>query len=198
MKTVVTLSAAVIALTLSVWTFSALAQNSDPGGWGPPKMMDRQAWMERMKHMGMSDAMMSRCRMMRALEVSAYDPAGILALKDELHLNEDQVRKLQTLLQASRDGAMAVLKEGQKQQLQEIDSTPDSIMQMHNHMMGRMKEQMKHKGWTHQRMMCPMHMMMGPMMMNTPADGDAATGSTTQPAQNTDTSQTTGWGCCDW
>ena len=37
----------------------------------------------------MSDAMMSRCRMMRTLEVSAYDPASILALKDELHLNED-------------------------------------------------------------------------------------------------------------
>ena len=88
---------------------------------------------------------------------------------------------------------MAVLREGQKQQLQEIDSTPDSVMQMHHHMMGRMQEKMKDKGWNHQRMMCPMHMMMGPMKMNTPAEGSA-----TQPAQNTTPSQTPRWGCCDW
>lgn len=143
MKTVVTLSAVFVALTLLAWTFRAMAQNSDPGKPGPPMMMmDHQTWMDRwmdrMKDMGVSDAMMSRCRMMRTLEVSAYDPASILALKDELQLNTNQVRKLQALLNASRDGVRAILTEGQKEQLQAIENTPASVIKMHKHMMGRM------------------------------------------------------------
>ncbi len=198
MKTVVTLSAVFVAITLSAWTFRALAQNPDPREPGPPMMMDHQAWMDRMKDMGMSDAMMSRCRMMRTLEVSAYDHAGILALKDELQLSDEQVRKIQTLLEVSRDGAKAALTDSQRQKLQAIDRTPASVTQMHNHMMGRMQEKMKDEGWTHQRMMCPMHMMMGPVMMNPPVMAPAGPGSATQPGQNTTPSQTPKWGCCDW
>ncbi len=193
MKTTVTRTTLFVALISSAWTFRALAQNADPAESGPPMMMDRQTWMDRMKDMGMSDAMMSRCRMMRTLEVSAYDPAGILALKEELQLSEQQVQKLQTLLQASRDGAKAALTDSQKQKLRVINDTPNSMMQMHQHMMDRMQKMMKGKGWTHRRMMCPMHMMMGPMMMDMPADGNA-----TQPAQNTDPAQSPRWGCCDW
>jgi len=133
----------------------------------------RQMMQQKMKDMGMSDAMIMQCRMMSAVEVSAYDPAATLALGSELQLTADQVQKLQAIEKDSRQQVEALLTETQKQSLLAIQ-TPTTMTKMCQEMTMTpcMQQAMKDKGQPCQ--MCPMHAMMCPSAPETPAASPAA------------------------
>jgi len=95
---------------------------------------------ERLKKMGMSDAMMQRCQMMMKARVEPTDPAALLALKDELELSEQQVKKLERIAEKARDRAKALLTEAQQKKLEELPDKPDCCEDMQCKMMDMVEE----------------------------------------------------------
>ncbi len=95
--------------------------------------------------MGGMHGMMMRCQMMMGAQIQKTDPVGLLALKEELELSEDQVGKLRQIAQTARQEAKAVLTDEQKEELEAIPDEPQSMMQMHRHMQQMMKGHMKEK-----------------------------------------------------
>ena len=105
---------------------------------------------EMMKKMGMSDAMITRCQIMGAARISAYDPAAVLALRDELKLNDDQVKELETIAATTQEQVKTKLTAEQLASLQPIAATPSSMMQMCQSMQSMTGKKMTGM------MMCPM------------------------------------------
>jgi hypothetical protein len=105
---------------------------------------------EMMKKMGMSDAMITRCQIMGTAQISAYDPAAVLALRSELKLTDDQLKELETIVATAQKQVKAKLTAEQLASLQPIDATPSSMMQM-----GQSMHSMTGKNITGM-MMCPM------------------------------------------
>ncbi len=95
--------------------------------------------------MGGMHGMMMRCQMMMGAQIQKTDPVGLLALKEELELSEDQVGKLRQIAQTARQEAEAVLTDEQKEELEAIPDEPHSMMRMHRHMQQMMKRHMKEK-----------------------------------------------------
>jgi hypothetical protein len=102
---------------------------------------------EMMKKMGMSDAMITRCQIMGTAQISAYDPAAVLALRSELKLTDDQVKELEAIVATAQEQVKTKLTPKQLASLQPIDATPSSMMQMCKSMTGKNMTGM---------MMCPM------------------------------------------
>ena len=82
---------------------------------------------EMMKSMGMSPAMMMGCKMRMGATVSKDDPGSILALKSELGLTDDQVKKLEALQKKTQGRAAKILNDEQKKKLAEV---PDAAQMM--------------------------------------------------------------------
>lgn len=114
---------------------------------------------------GMSGPMMMRCRMMMGAAPLSTDPAAILALRSELGLTQEQVGKLQGIVEQARAEAWTMLTEEQKRKLAETPAGPTSMMQMCQQMMKQMS------GGTGGPMMCPM-MGRGPGTQSTPQPGE--------------------------
>jgi hypothetical protein len=85
---------------------------------------------EMMKKIGMSDAMMTRCQIMANAQISAYDPAAVLALRGELKLTDDQVKDLEAIGATTQDQVKSKLTAEQLASLEPIAATPSSIVQM--------------------------------------------------------------------
>lgn len=98
-----------------------------------------------MEEMGMSKDMMQRCRMMMRAQLDPGDPAAVIAMKDELGLSEEQVKKLQQMAETTRSQAKGVLTEEQKKKLQEMPREPRCPMDMPEMMM-KMRSKMEKKG----------------------------------------------------
>jgi hypothetical protein len=111
----------------------------------PEKARDEGQQGKMMQQMGMSKGMMDRCRMMMRAQLDPADPAAILAMKDELGLSEEQIRKLQQMAEATRSQAKGVLTEEQKKKLQQMPKEPRCPMDMHEMMMKRMADKMGKK-----------------------------------------------------
>lgn len=135
----------------------AFGQDSSVPGPGPRSdtqgMMTQQQWLDQMRRMGMSDAMIMRCRMMNATQIDAYDPASVLAYQTGLGLSEQQVSKIQEIAAEARQQVKAVLNQEQTTQLAPLSRGPQSITQMCQWMMQRAPQ--SGGNWT---MMCPMMM----------------------------------------
>jgi hypothetical protein len=143
MKFTRVLASAVAVLVLAVVAASAVAEEKKEGKKGGEKQMCRCPMCsmaeasrdeekaaageaaERLKKMGMSDAMMKRCHIMVKARVESADPAAILALKNELELSEQQVKKLEKIAEKARDRAKALLTETQQKKLEELPDKPD-------------------------------------------------------------------------
>jgi len=82
---------------------------------------------EMMKTMGMSPGMMMGCKMRMGATVSKDDPGSILALKSELGLTEEQVKKLEALQKKTQGRAAKILNDEQKKKLAEV---PDAAQMM--------------------------------------------------------------------
>ena len=88
----------------------------------------------------MSPEMKTKCQMMMQAQLTPSDPSALVALKDQLKLTEDQVKKLQAIQEQARKDAAAVLNDEQKQQVAKIPATPDTSTGMHQQMMQMMKD----------------------------------------------------------
>ncbi|MGD2176020.1 MAG: heavy metal-binding domain-containing protein [Candidatus Brocadiaceae bacterium] len=93
--------------------------------------------------MGKMHGMMMRCRMMMDARTQKTDPVGLLALRDQLELSEEQVSELQQIVETARQEAERVLTEQQKEKLEAMPDQPHSMMQMHRRMQRMMKGHMK-------------------------------------------------------
>ncbi len=101
---------------------------------------------EMCKKMGMSDAMMDKCKMMMHTHIENYDPAALLAIKGQLALTEEQAGKLKEITEKSRKDAEMLLTIEQKDILKKMADTPDTMMKMHKEMMPMMKKMEKEEG----------------------------------------------------
>ena len=89
---------------------------------------------EMMKSTGMSPAMMMGCKMRMGATVSKEDPGAILALKSELGLTDDQVKKLEALQKKTQGRAAKILNDEQKKKLAEVPEAAQ-MMEMCQKMM---------------------------------------------------------------
>lgn len=116
----------------------------------------------------MSPEMKMRCNMLMNTTVIPNDPAAILALKAQLKLTEAQTTQLEAINKEAQVKAAAVLTIDQQKTLDALPKTPQTMMDMHEQMMGQMQKMMGGK--------------MGEQMMNCPMM--TMTSATTQPAQD--------------
>ena len=104
--------------------------------------------------------------MMMGAALLPTDPAAILALRSELGLTQEQVGKLQGIVEQARAEAWTMLTEEQKRKLAETPAGPTSMMQMCQQMMKQMS------AGTGGPMMCPM-MGRGPDAQSMPQPGES-------------------------
>jgi len=120
--------------------FAPIWRKNAEGGGNMPA-----ACAEMMKTMGMSPAMMMGCKMRMGATVSKDDPGAILALKSDLGLTDDQVKKLEELQKKTQDKAAKILTDEQMKKLAQL---PDmsAMMEMCQKMMPKMREMMPQGG----------------------------------------------------
>lgn len=167
----------IVVLSTAIFAVNALGQEEAPaqkdtaegqpaGMYGypmctmarPAKAAEKESKDEaeaKMAKMGMSKAMMTRCRMLMRTRIDTNDPAGLLAIKDELKLTKEQVSKLQAIADKAREEAKALLTDEQNKKLEALPKTPCNIMEMHGKMMPMMQKMGGEKGQD-SPMMCPM------------------------------------------
>jgi hypothetical protein len=112
-------------------------KEGEEGAEPKAKMMAMMKGMKDMK------GMMMRCKMMMDAKVQKTDPAGLLALKDELQLTDAQVMRLGEIAAAARRQADVVLTDEQRQKLAGMAGKAQSMAEMHQHMQQMMKEMME-------------------------------------------------------
>ncbi len=95
---------------------------------------------EKCKGMGMSEPMMERCKMMMHTRINANAPESLIAMKKDLMLTTEQIDKLESIVKKSQEEAEAVLTAEQKEKVAKYAKTPETMMKMHEEMMGKMKE----------------------------------------------------------
>jgi hypothetical protein len=145
-----------------------LAQSHAPGGAMGDNMKGMAGMMDKM-----SPQMKMRCQMMMDTAVTPADPAAILALKDQLKLTETQTAQLKAINKEAQDKAVAVLTADQKTTLDALPASPETMMDMHEQMMGKMRKVMG----GNKEMSCPMmNMMRGHMGPTTQPHVDAPAG----------------------
>jgi hypothetical protein len=153
MKTKIALLAAGLAVSLGLGGLIAQTdqQTQTPSAQTMGMMnMSPEQCREMMKKMGMSDAMITRCQIMGSAQISAYDPAAVLAIRDELKLTDEQVKELETIAATTQEQVKTKLTAEQLASLQPIAATPNSMMQMRQSMHSMTGEKMTGM------MMCPM------------------------------------------
>ena len=153
MKTKTTLLAVGLAVLLGLGNLIAQTDQQTPApNTQSMNMMNMspEQCREMMKKMGMSDAMITRCQIMGTAQISAYDPAAVLALRSELKLTDDQVKDLEAIVATTQEQVKTKLTAEQLASLQPIAATPSSMMQMCQSM-----HSMTGKNMTG-TMMCPM------------------------------------------
>jgi hypothetical protein len=151
-----TFFAASLAVGLALGALTAQTDEQTPAP--TPQSMNMMGMMnmspeqcrEMMKKMGMSDAMITRCQIMGTAQVSAYDPAAVLALRDEVKLTDDQVKELEAIATATQEQVKTKLTAEQLATLEPIAATPSSMAQICQSM-----HSMTGKG-VMGMMMCPM------------------------------------------
>ena len=121
---------------------AADGQSAADAGPGCP-MSERCQQM--MKEMNMSPEMMTFCKMRMGATVSKDDPGAILALKSDLGLTEDQVKKLEELQKKTQDKAAKILTDEQKKKLAQVPNM-SAMMEMCQKMMPKMREMMPQGG----------------------------------------------------
>lgn len=133
METKIILLAAGLAVSLGLSGLIAQTDEQTPAtdtqSMGMMNMSSEQC-REMMKKMGMSDAMMTRCQILGNAQISAYDPAAVLALRAELKLTDDQVKELEAIAATTQDQVKSKLTAEQLASLEPIAATPGSMMQM--------------------------------------------------------------------
>jgi len=74
--------------------------------------------------------MMARCRMLMQARIGKTTPAALLSIREKLNLTDQQVSKLESIAQESRQKAEATLTDEQRKTLATIPGEPQSMMAM--------------------------------------------------------------------
>jgi hypothetical protein len=106
--------------------------------------------MAMMKQAGMSTGIIMHCAMTGRLEVDAYDPATVLAMKEHLNLTAEQQDKLRAVLEDARQRSKALLTEEQQNQLKPLQDAPKTMQEMWKQWHSKTGQQA-----TSAMMMCP-------------------------------------------
>ena len=130
MKTRIILTLAGLGMSIGLAGFVAQAQQSRGNQY--TSMMDMMGMsydqcLQIMKQAGMSPGMMMRSSMMGVLEVDPYDPAAVLAMKNQLNLTADQQEKLAAIQKDAREKTRALLTEAQQNELKPLFDTPNTM-----------------------------------------------------------------------
>jgi hypothetical protein len=111
-----------------------------PGGpGGPGRGMGGPMNEERMKAAGMTDGEIMKHKMMNNAKFNNTEPIGLLALKDDLKLTDDQVKKLEAIKEKAAKDAKEVLTADQSATIAKM-SGADNVMEMNRDMMTKMRE----------------------------------------------------------
>jgi hypothetical protein len=93
---------------------------------------------ERMKSGGASEGTLMRYRQIQMAHFTLDEPIGLLALKEQLKLTPEQVKKLEDISVNARKEAKAALTKEQADTLEKMKDTPDSGAAMSAEMRSRM------------------------------------------------------------
>lgn len=95
---------------------------------------------------GVPEATILRDRMMLATQWDAYDPSGLLAIKADIKLTEEQTKSLgelannvEAVVAKARGDAKALLTDEQLAKMDAVAKTPNTIVGLHAAMIGRTK-----------------------------------------------------------
>ena len=125
------------ALVFTVAGLSIAAEMGDQGGRMSDQDMVKSS-QEHMKQMGMSEGMQMRHKMCMSGKMGAYDPAGLMAIKDDLKLTDEQATRLQAISDKAQQDAKAVLTAEQQSKMQQVEGTPETAAGMHKEMSDKM------------------------------------------------------------
>ena len=141
-KTILTIA----SLAMSIGFAGVIAQAQQGGGSQNIDMMNMMVMshdqcMQMMKQAGMSPGMIMRCSMMGTLQVDAYDPSALLAMKSELSLTADQQEKLDAIQKEAREKSKALLTEAQQNEVKPLLDTPNTMPGMWRQWHSKMDKQ---------------------------------------------------------
>lgn len=86
-----------------------------------------------------SGGTMLRCRMIMGMEVSSTDPVAVLALSEQLGLEDQQMQTIKDIQSKAREQTQAVLTEGQKAKLDTVADSSAGMVKVHKAVMEMMK-----------------------------------------------------------
>jgi hypothetical protein len=112
------------------------AETPAPTAMTPEEMA--KAGHERAAKMGMSEGMIMRHKMMNTAAIAKDDPASVLALKGDLALTPEQVKKIESIAAKAREETEALLTAEQKKKLEPLAGTPETMMGMQEEMRSKM------------------------------------------------------------
>jgi len=93
----------------------------------------------RMKQAGVPDETIVRARMLMKAKIHPADPQGLLALQNELSLTEDQITRLETIIDSAQEQALGVLNAEQWEKVRQLRPRAASMMEMHRTIMPMMR-----------------------------------------------------------
>ncbi|WP_022661089.1 hypothetical protein [Paucidesulfovibrio longus] len=107
----------------------------------PKTMMDK--CMSKMRQAGMPEEKIDRWQAMMQTPVALDSPGAIYRRAEELGLSEEQIKQLQDIEAETREKALAVLSDKQREQVGETPTAPEPMMNMCKEMMPKMMEMMQ-------------------------------------------------------
>jgi hypothetical protein len=90
----------------------------------PEEMMTRME--ERMKTANASEGLIMRYRQVQMAKLAVDEPIGLVALKDQIKLTAEQVKKIEDIAASARAQAKAVLTKEQLSEVEKMKDTPDT------------------------------------------------------------------------
>ncbi len=104
----------------------------------PEQMINMRADM--MKRMGVADDKIAQWKSVMGVQIQPDSPEGLVGLKEQLKLTDDQVKQLQTIEKDAQQKATGVLTAEQKTKLDEVKFKPGSVMELSTMMTREMRE----------------------------------------------------------
>lgn len=110
------------------------------GGQPGQGMGPMQGMMDDAAVRNLPEPMRMRAHIMMDMQMDEHDPAGLLAIKDDLGLSRAQILALSKIQAAARKQAAALMTAPQRAKLRELAKTPDTGRQVQRQLMQGMQQ----------------------------------------------------------
>jgi pyruvate/2-oxoglutarate dehydrogenase complex dihydrolipoamide acyltransferase (E2) component len=87
---------------------------------GAPGRITAEDLNRHLQQAGVSEQMSTQIKYVMLAQVQPFDPAHVLAIKDDLKLTDDQMNKLNSMIQKAHDDTRALLTDDQKRIVQQV------------------------------------------------------------------------------